>query len=413
MSSFAKEFEEAIAAIPQQILADTIIKKLSAHGIKLSQKKAHLLAGKLLNGDPVSSETFIDRVRRTLGFAVKETVVAFTEDDVRAVEEALDAFVVSLPQTVQDTIENTSSDLLFALKKDWSREARRQMREREAFKRRLYQRWGEGLHLLKLLIAVCQEVGSEISSTERKTAEAPLSAAVLARLHARGCQISEEIVCLLEGGFSDGAMARWRTLHEISAVAALINEHGEELAERYLEHDAIECARAARQYQKYHTRLGAEAISDQEMQEFEERAQFLKEKYGKDFGSSNGWAANHLGIAKPNIDQLIAAARIDHMLPYYKIASHNIHANPRGIFFKLGIIGETEILLAGPSNAGLEDPGQNTAISLMQITSAFALMNPTLDDLISMKVIQQLAIQIGDLLVTAQQQLDRDEASSK
>jgi hypothetical protein len=253
-------------------------------------------------------------------------------------------------------------------------------------------------------------VGSEISSSGRKATDAPLSVDVLTRLHARACQIAEEVACLLEGGFADGAMARWRTLQEISAVAGLISEHGEELAERYVEHDAIECARAARQYQKYHAQLGAEAITAEEMQEIEGQAKALKDKYGKEYGSANGWAAKHLGVAEPKIDQIIAAARIDHMMAYYKIASHNVHANPRGIFFKLGITGEAAVLLAGPSNAGLEDPGQNTAISLMQITSALALLNPTLDDLIAMRVIQQLADQIGASFVEAHRQLERDEA---
>lgn len=410
MDSFAKEFEEAMAAIPQQILADTIKKKLAAHGVSFSEKKAHLLAEKLLNGEPANSETFLDRIKKKLGFAVRATVIELTKDDLQAVEEAFEEFVAGLPQTVQDITEHTSSDLLQVLKKDWSREAVRQKREREAFKTRLYDRWGDGLHLLRFLITFSQEMGNEINSSGRKSADAPLSVGVLTRLHARGCQIAEEVVCLLESGFADGAMARWRTLHEISAVAALIGEHGEELAERYAEHDAIECARAARQYQKYHARLGVEAIAAEELQEIEGLEKALKEKHGKEFGSPNGWAAKHLGIAEPKIDQLIAAARTDHMLPYYKIASHHVHANPRGIFFKLGILGEAEILLAGPSNAGLEDPGQNAAISLMQITSALALLNPTLDDLIAMKIIQQLVDQIGDSLVRAHEQLERDEA---
>jgi hypothetical protein len=88
------------------------------------------------------------------------------------------------------------------------------------------------------------------------------------------------------------------------------------------------------------------------MKEIEERAQLLKDKYGKEYGKQNGWAAKHLGIREPKIDQLIVAARSDHMLPYYKIASHNVHANPRGIFFKLGISGEAEVLLAGTQQCG-------------------------------------------------------------
>jgi hypothetical protein len=42
--------------------------------------------------------------------------------------------------------------------------------------------------------------------------------------------------------------------------------------------------------------------------------------------------------------------------------------NPEGVFFKLGLIGESEVLLAGPSNAGLTDPGHASALSLMQIS---------------------------------------------
>lgn len=38
------------------------------------------------------------------------------------------------------------------------------------------------------------------------------------------------------------------------------------------------------------------------------------------------------------------------------IAEHNVHANPKGAFFKLGLLCEINILLGGPSNAGLVDP---------------------------------------------------------
>ncbi|WP_217430933.1 DUF5677 domain-containing protein [Sphingomonas bacterium] len=49
-------------------------------------------------------------------------------------------------------------------------------------------------------------------------------------LHARACQVVFEIITLMENGLADGAMARWRTLHEITVVATILAEHGEELA---------------------------------------------------------------------------------------------------------------------------------------------------------------------------------------
>ena len=57
--------------------------------------------------------------------------------------------------------------------------------------------------------------------------------------------MADEIICLLENGFADGAMARWRTLHEIAIVAIVLSKHGEDIAQGYLDHQAVESKRAA------------------------------------------------------------------------------------------------------------------------------------------------------------------------
>jgi hypothetical protein len=66
--------------------------------------------------------------------------------------------------------------------------------------------------------------------------------------------------------------------------------------------------------------------------------------------------------------------------PYHRVASHNVHANPIGVFLKLGLVGEMDILLAGPSDVGLADPGHATALSLLQISTALVHLNPTFDN---------------------------------
>jgi len=60
---------------------------------------------------------------------------------------------------------------------------------------------------------------------------------ILIRLLTRGCQVTDEIICLLENGFADGAMARWRTLHEIA-----------DIAKRYVDHQAVESKRKLDKY---------------------------------------------------------------------------------------------------------------------------------------------------------------------
>ena len=62
---------------------------------------------------------------------------------------------------------------------------------------------------------------------------------VLIRLLVRGCQVTNEIICLLENGFVDGAIARSRTLHDIAVVAAVLSQPGEAIAQRYLRIDCL------------------------------------------------------------------------------------------------------------------------------------------------------------------------------
>ena len=80
------------------------------------------------------------------------------------------------------------------------------------------------------------------------------------------------------------------------------------------------------------------------------------------------------------------------------MASHNVHANPKGVFFKLGMLAESQVLLAGPSNAGLADPGHGAALSLSRVTAALVGLQqpPTLDNLDN-NVALLMMVQLGDV----------------
>jgi hypothetical protein len=408
-STLANALDEIIADLPRKLLVEAFERKLAEKNVRISKRKIDLMATHALRDEPIYQLDFIERLKERLGFAARETIIEFTDADAASLLQALEKFNEELPKLIERILESSSVVLLTALKTDWTRESKLQKRDRTGFKSRLYARWGKGLELLKMFVAISREVGSGVNVAARAAGQAPASTDVMTRLHARACQIAEEVICLLENGFSDGAMARWRTLHEVSAVASLILMHGEELAERYSAHQAIENAKAARLYQKHHQRLNQTPIEQETIDYIEQSRTMLIEKYGREFGGNYGWAAKHLHIAEPTLTHIIEKANIDHLSPYYKMASHNVHANPKGIYFKLGHIGESEVLLAGPSNAGLTDPAHSTAISLLQITSALVSMEPTLDDLAALKVLQILEKEIGEEFITAHKELERDE----
>ena len=43
-----------------------------------------------------------------------------------------------------------------------------------------------------------------------------------------------------------------------------------------------------------------------------------------------------------NFSDIERAVRLDHLRPYYKLASHNVHANPKGMLFRLGLYPESD-----------------------------------------------------------------------
>jgi hypothetical protein len=211
----------------------------------------------------------------------------------------------------------------------------------------------------------------------------------LAHLHARGCQVSNEILTLLKGGFADGANARWRTLHELNIVAMFLAKHGEEAARRFVTHAKVESYRQSVVYQKHHETLGFEAPDPGELKRIEQDYGDAVAEFGRDFGKEYGWAAPALGKQRPSFRGIEENVQQDHYRPLYKSACVNVHASPKRIGFSLGWVG-LNVLPAGPSNMGLADPGMGTAISLSQLTNSLLVQHATIERICTMRALQAL-----------------------
>jgi len=268
-----------------------------------------------------------------------------------------------------------------------------------------------------MLVTMSRELGDSVNREIRQSPDAATRRHlinVLARSHARACQIAEEILTLLEAGFADGSMARWRTMHEIAVVASFFAAHGEDLAERYVLYTAVESKRAADEYQKCQPRLGYEPLPVKEIQAVQKAYEAAISKYGPEFAKGDyGWACHHFGKTKPTFKDIEAAVQVDHFRAHYRLASHNVHANPKGVFFALGMLPETQVLLAGPSNAGLADPGHGAAISLSRVTAALVGLQrpPTLDNNVALLMVVQLVDEIGEAFGDAHERLEADDAA--
>ncbi|MDP2181825.1 MAG: DUF5677 domain-containing protein [Actinomycetota bacterium] len=395
--------ESAMGEAPGQVLEKLLEKKLAEQGVSTSDAEITRLRDAILAGQ--SDELSVKSWRPWMRGQVS---IEITGEEVN---EAAEKLLACLPGLVEDISTSLAADILRNLDRLWPRQRRWEVKNCRAFERRLRQRWGRAFDSLHMMLVITREYGDGMNTELRRPDfPEPHKMDILTRLHARGSQIANEILVLLESGLADGAMARWRTLHEVATIALFISANDDSLAERYALHQVIESRRACRDYIACQERLGYEPMDPDELRELDKQCAGLLERFGEPFGTNYGWASEVLGNKKPSFGDIERAAGIDHSRAHYRMASHNVHANPKGVFFKLGLLGEVDVLLAGPSNAGMSEPGQSAAIAMLQISGALMTLQPNLDGIVTLRVLQSMVDRVCDEFHGAHTQLAEDSA---
>ncbi len=305
-----------------------------------------------------SEHTTIDIDTSGLGKVLEEVVKGAASVD------AVVSEIVSLADEPAERFANTVVEE--------SREIYRKRRDfRRGFESRLFRSWEPALCLFDAIQGLCSEFGSDFNRRFSKQAEAnqDYTFVALTRIHGRACLTASEIGVLLRSGHATGANARWRTLHELAVTALFIGQHEREVAQRYIDHQVVEAYKGAMEIQEFQDRLGVEGI-DEQVEELETHYTELRDRYGGSYTSRYGWAGEVLGNPKPNFRNIAQSIDMDFWKPYFRMASHGVHATPRGGFFDIGLPSNVEAIPAGPSHFGLADPGQNSLISLSLVTVA-------------------------------------------
>lgn len=106
-------------------------------------------------------------------------------------------------------------------------------------------RHADALALLEALYMACWVVGTLFDEEQRPAAEAADDSRVyvLRQLWARSLQTGGEVLALLRFGYPDGALARWRQLHEVEVIVRLLADGSPELADAYVEHTRLQSVR--------------------------------------------------------------------------------------------------------------------------------------------------------------------------
>jgi hypothetical protein len=335
--------------------------------------------------------------------------IAFEETDYNQIEDLLAAKV---QETTLNFIELSIDEVLKSVRKTRRGQLSDARKFRKGFEARLEKRWRQAIDVLEQLIGIAFDLGAQANVEGRQHAvdHNDIVFEALIRLQARACRTATEVLVLIRAGLADGAHARWRSLHELAVVAIFVNEGSNDLANRYLLHEPVESLKAARELNRLQEETGHDPIPDADIAGLETRVAELKAHFGDAYGEQWGWASVALNNnPRPTFAQIEEAVGLRKWRPYYRMASHNVHAGPKGVRFTLGLINEMDsFLLAGPSDTGFADPAHGTAISLFQITGLLLMRTPGLDSLIQTGIMQRLVDEVGECFLEIQKKYEKE-----
>jgi len=317
------------------------------------------------------------------------------------------------PEIISELIQKSLPEIVEILDKGllktYEKGLRIRQKQNQNFKKRMQKRWQSPFRLLEFFIYFNREFGESVCDSIRNKGIENIKFETLFRLHARAVQVALEILELLKGGFADGAMARWRSLYEISIIATFLSDKDEQVSQRYLDYFFVENYKEMLEYQENCTSLNYKAFSEEETADIEYLYQKQIKKYGNDFSKNFGWVGDLLPKDKWSFKGIEKTIEFSFFRPFYKMANNYVHSGPKGFLFKLGLYNTNDIMLAGPSNYGFADPGQNTAFSLVHTTLILLEFETYLENNVYIELFIRFTDRISEEFVKVQKQIESEE----
>lgn len=128
----------------------------------------------------------------------------------------------------------------------------------------------------------------------------------LGDLFASGILLASEVLALLRAGYTTGALARWRALHETTVKAEFISQGGVHLAEtakRYLIHEELRETESGKLWKgllrKEQTFPNLELLEEM-LDDWERETDELVSQFDRQFRQEYGWAHDQLSETSPS-----------------------------------------------------------------------------------------------------------------
>ncbi|MCR4944778.1 MAG: DUF5677 domain-containing protein [Clostridium sp.] len=304
-----------------------------------------------------------DYVLNNLREAMIEEISAKSKDAKEncSLEKIIDE--IDFKKLCLDVIERLSDDSIRYFERTMNETIDKTREEINDFLHNLNSNLGEAFKASESLYILAVEAGEDFSNFASNLDPKIMDKkkylfTALKEIHGRACQQYDEIVCLLENGFADGAMARWRSLYELAVIAHFIMENREETAKSFID--------SAFTNDRYDWAKAADCFKNQK------RAVSFAHILKQSKFDSDKW-------------------RI-----IYNTSNKLVHASPQGTFDRLGRgFEDRSIIMAGRSSYGLKLPAEAAAIFLCIVTEIYLKVFPNGNSALAISYLNKWCDKIG------------------
>lgn len=345
-------------------------------------------------------KNFFRDIKLEEGISEKEKANLYMKALIRIVEEFSPTNIKAFIEEMPAAIEEVRSEI-------------------EGFEERLLNTWNDAFDYLEMIVIISEEISTAFFEEENSEDEFLEDIDFLLKIHSKSIVIAKEVIVLLKSGFVDGAMARWRSLHEANVIFNILASTFQkdrkiflEIKARFLDYSIVD------EYKRF---IPNKNIENEVKIKNSINAKFkgVKEKYGSNFGKQHGWAyplfPNNKEKETITFRDLEKLADYENIQPFYKEANHHVHISSLGINESLSFMpfyDNSTTYLYGPSNYGLSKPGQLTSNSLVQITTKLLLIEPNMDKFLFVKVLINFAEKGNNNFDKVQQIIKKEELNS-
>lgn len=322
-------------------------------------------------------------IEKLIQKALKESRANFNGSD----KEFESEMEIKLPKVIEKILTSVSEEL-YKYCFDKNNDLKKQ--ERKIIKS-IKSKYGNGIKIFEAFIELNIKISSFTYDKYYKVfdkLEDQIKLDTLISIHTRACQIINEIRVLTINGYADGAMSRWRTLHELSITFLFLFKNDYETIDMYNDYQAIETWKKAQEFQENYKSLGWESFSKEDLEFIENDKDEMIKKYGKEFGKGYGWTMKVLPIGRRNIREIEKIVGQNHFRPIYTWASENVHSGVSAIKKKLGLReNEQDFLLTSCNDFGFLEAIEFSSTSILLMSETFLNMEDSYMNKISKELL--------------------------